>query len=103
MNEISAIDFFIYYQNNLNFKIIDIRATNVFEEYHIIDAINIPYNLLMEKHHLFMNKYQTYYIICKNGTKSYHATKYLMRLGYNVVNVIGGIDHWIGSVVTNYA
>ena len=40
---------------------------------------------------------------CKNGTKSYHATKYLMRLGYNVVNVIGGIDHWIGSVVTNYA
>lgn len=50
-----------------------------------------------------MNKYQTYYIICKNGTKSYHATKYLMRLGYNVINVIGGIDHWIGSVVTNYA
>ena len=103
MNEISPIDFFKYYQNNLNFKIIDSRSTNEFEEYHIIDAINIPYNLLMEKHHLFMNKYQTYYIICKNGTKSYHATKYLMRLGYNVVNVIGGIDHWIGSVVTNYA
>ncbi len=103
MNEISPIDFFKYYQNNLNFKIIDIRSTNEFEEYHIIDAINIPYNLLMEKHHLFMNKYQTYYIICKNGTKSDHATKYLMRLGYNVVNVIGGIDHWIGSVVTNYA
>lgn len=103
MNEISPIDFFKYHQNNLNFKIIDIRSTNEFEEYHIIDAINIPYNLLMEKHHLFMNKYQTYYIICKNGTKSYHATKYLMRLGYNVVNVIGGIDHWIGSVVTNYA
>ena len=103
MNEISPIDFFKYYQNNLNFKIIDFSATNEFEEYHIIDAINIPYNLLMEKHHLFMNKYQTYYIICKNGTKSYHATKYLMRLGYNVVNVIGGIDHWIGSVVTNYA
>ena len=103
MNEISPIDFFKYYQNNLNFKIIVIRSTNEFEEYHIIDAINIPYNLLMEKHHLFMNKYQTYYIICKNGTKSYHATKYLMRLGYNVVNVIGGIDHWIGSVVTNYA
>lgn len=103
MNEISPIDFFKYYRNNLNFKIIDIRSTNEFEEYHIIDAINIPYNLLMEKHHLFMNKYQTYYIICKNGTKSYHATKYLMRLGYNVVNVIGGIDHWIGSVVTNYA
>ena len=103
MNEISPIDFFKYYQNNLNFKIIDTRSTNEFEEYHIIDAINIPYNLLMEKHHLFMNKYQTYYIICKNGTKSYHATKYLMRLGYNVVNAIGGIDHWIGSVVTNYA
>ena len=28
MNEISPIDFFKYYQNNLNFKIIDIRSTN---------------------------------------------------------------------------
>lgn len=100
MNEISPIQFFKYYQKNLNFKIIDIRNTKDFDEYHIIDSINIPYNLLMEKHQLFMNKKITYFVICKDGEKSYHATKYLMRLGYNVVNVIGGVDHWIGNMVS---
>ena len=103
MNEISPIQFFKYYQTHLNFKTLAIRETKSFDEYHIVDAINIPYHLLMEKHQLFMNKKQIYFIICKNGDKSYHATKYLMRLGYRVINVIGGIDHWMGSVITHYA
>lgn len=101
MNEISPILFFKQYQKNFNIKVIDIRMPNEFEEYHIIDAINIPYDLLINEHHLFMNKSHTYYIICKNGDKSYHATKFLMKYGYNVVNVIGGMEHWRGNVVTN--
>ena len=103
MNEISPIKFFKYYQKNLNFKIIDIRDTREFEQYHIIDAINIPYHILREKHQLFLNKNHTYFIICKNGNNSYQATRFLSRLGYNVINVIGGIDHWMGSVITKYA
>ena len=84
MNEISPIKFFKYYQKNLNFKIIDIRDSRDFEQY---------------------NRYKkyTYFIMCKNGNNSYQATRFLSRLGYNVINVIGGIDHWMGSVITKYA
>ena len=50
MDEISPIKFFKYYQKNINFKIIDIRDTRDFELYHIVDSINIPYSILIEKH-----------------------------------------------------
>jgi len=103
MDEISPIKFFKYYQKNINFKIIDIRDTRDFELYHIVDSINIPYSILIEKHHLFLNCNHTYFIICKNGNNSYHACKFLSRLGYHVINVIGGIDHFMGAVVTKYA
>lgn len=103
MNEISPINFFKYYQNHFNMKIIDIRKTNEYEKYHIQDSTNIPYHLLLEKHNLFMNHYHTYFIICKNGNLSYQASKYLSMLGYNVVNVIGGIDNWKGMVITKFA
>ncbi len=103
MDEISPILFFKYYQKNLHFKIIDIRNTKDFELYHIEDSVNIPYQLLIEKHYLFLNTTHTYFIICKNGDKSYHACKLLCRLGYHVVNVIGGIDHFMGSVVSKFA
>ena len=66
MDEISPIKFFKYYQKNINFKIIDIRDTRDFELYHIVDSINIPYSILIEKHHLFLNCNHTYFIICKN-------------------------------------
>ena len=71
MDEISPIKFFKYYQKNINFKIIDIRDTRDFELYHIVDSINIPYSILIEKHHLFLNCNHTYFIICKNGNTSY--------------------------------
>ena len=103
MEEISPINFFKYYQTNLNFKIIDIRSVNDFNKYHIVDALNIPSNLLIQKHKLFLNYHTKYFIICKNGNISYHITKYLTKLGYNVINVIGGMDSWKGQAVSNVA
>ena len=48
----------------------------------------IPNNLdLLEK----KNKYA---IICHSGVRSLAVTQYLVSLGYNVKNVIGGIDEW---------
>lgn len=103
MIEISPINFFKQYQSNINLKIIDIRPTNEYENYHIEGSVNIPYKLLIDKHNLFLSQSHTYYIICKNGSMSYHATKALTRMGYNAVNVIGGIDNFIGPVLTKFA
>lgn len=103
MEEVSPIMFFKHYQKEINIKIIDLRDIREYEQYHIEDTINIPYSILLEKHNLFLNKHTKYYLICKNGNNSYYATKYLSRLGYHVINVIGGIDHFKGSVMTRYA
>ena len=103
MEEISPVLFVKHYQNETKIKIIDLRESREYELYHIEDTVNIPYSILLEKHHLFLNKHSKYYLICKNGNHSYQATKYLSRLGYNVINVIGGIDHFKGVVKTKYS
>ena len=76
---------------------------NVFElygaNYVIVTSLNKD-----GKHYLFLNKRNIYYIICKNGEISKKVTAFLDSHGYNVVNVIGGLDCWVGSyhLKTNY-
>jgi len=99
MNEISPINFFKYYQTKNQFKIIDLREFNEFEKYHIKNTINIPFSLIMEKHYLFLNKHNTYFLICNNGEKSKFASEYLNSLGYHVIYIIGGLKNWPGAFV----
>ena len=44
------------------------------------------------------NQNKHYYIICKNGTRSYTASTILDNLGYNVTNIVGGMSRWPGMV-----
>ena len=99
MKEISPVLFFKRYQTTIHLKIIDVRDINEFEKYHIPDAINIPVKLLYEKHYLFLNKNRQYFIICKNGTNSHPISEYLDHIGYQVTNVIGGMDRWPGIIM----
>lgn len=101
MKEISPINFFKVYQRK-KVKIIDVRDVKDFEKYHINGALNIPLSLLCDKHYLFLNRNYIYYIICKNGTLSKKATITLEQNGYNVINVIGGLDAWIGAYNISY-
>ena len=101
MKEISPINFFKIYQRK-KIKIIDVRDVKEFENYHINGSLNIPLSLLCEKHYLFLNKNYIYYIICKNGNLSKKATITLEHNGYNVINVIGGLDAWIGAYHISY-
>lgn len=101
LDEITTFDFFKYYQKNSNFRIIDVRDPNEYDNYHIHGSINIPCNLLIEKHNLFIKKDFVYFIICQNGTRSKTATFALTKLGYNVTNVINGIDKWPGLLISS--
>lgn len=97
MKEISPILFFKLYQKSNNIRIIDVRDSFQFEQYHLINSINIPADLLYDKYYLFLNMRTTYYILCKNGAISKQVTLYLENLGYKVINVIGGLDCWVES------
>ncbi len=99
MKEISTNAFFKIYQTTSNWRLIDVRESNEFNEAHIDGAMNIPFSLLVDKHFLFINKNKHYYVICKNGSTSLSATTLLDNIGYNVTNVVGGIVRWPGKVV----
>ncbi len=99
MKEISTINFYNIFQNEMNIRLIDVRDVLEYDDYHIHGAVNIPLNLLLEKHNLFINKKYHYYIICKNGTRSKTASIGLTNLGYNVTNILDGIIRWPGLFV----
>ena len=73
-----------------NAKIIDIRDNNSFKRGSIPTSINIPYNYLNLTPHKFINKENTYYIYCEQGTTSKNLCFKLIKQGYNVININGG-------------
>lgn len=77
-------------QESLN--VIDIREPFELKEIPFEGAKNIPTNILLMFHDEFLNKTDTYYIICHHGQRSYRVTELLQDMGYKVINVFGGVD-----------
>ena len=48
--------------------------------------------MLMSSPDLYINKCDTYYLICDKGTVSLSCAKILNALGYKCYSVIGGIE-----------
>ena len=73
-------------------NVIDIREPEELKELPFSGARNIPTNILVMFHEEFLNKNDTYYILCHHGQRSYRVTELLQTVGYNVINVFGGVD-----------
>lgn len=76
-------------------SIIDVRETDEFELGHVPNAENIPMQSLLSNPNQFLNKQDTYYIICQSGNRSNQVCMELIREGYTVVNIIGGTRAYI--------
>jgi len=99
MNEISTYQFFLLYQTKNNIKLIDVRESYEYDQYHIDGSQNIPLQLLLDKHHLFVNSLNHYYLICHNGAKSRIAAIFLANQGIAATSIVGGISRWPGRLV----
>ncbi|MCK9535976.1 MAG: rhodanese-like domain-containing protein [Bacilli bacterium] len=88
--------FYLYSFNNC--IIVDIRTPLEYARGHIPGSLNIPLETLIKQPMLYLNPHFTYYIICKNGTRSAQLVTKLAQQSYPVVNVIGGIDSWEGPI-----
>ena len=84
---------FLKKQDDIN--IIDIRSNSKYNDNHISNARNIPFNSLITEPNKYLNKNEIYYIYCQKGMQSLNAVMILSRQGYNVVNVVGGYETWI--------
>lgn len=68
-----------------NYIIVDVRTMEEYNERHLVDALNIPYDEISEDTVLDKNK--TILVYCKSGTRSGIAYKILKDLGYNVYDL----------------
>ena len=73
-------------------KIIDIRSALDFASDGEQNSINVPRAILMSNPELYMNKKDSYYLICDKGILSLSCAKILNALGFNCYSVAGGIE-----------
>ena len=78
-----------------NIDIIDIRSEEKYNDNHILNAYNIPYNKLINNPERYLDRDNTYYIYCQKGIKSTKVCNILHIKGFNVINIIGGYEAWV--------
>lgn len=76
--------------------ILDVREHDEWESGHIPNAKHIP---LMELPSRLaeLNPDEEIVVVCHSGGRSHHACEYLAHMGYNVVNMLGGMSVWRGD------
>lgn len=68
-----------------NYIIVDVRTKEEYDESHIKDAINIPYDEIDEK--VDLDKSKTILVYCKSGTRSKIAYDTLKEIGFEVIDL----------------
>lgn len=76
--------------------IIDVRMPQEFEQGHIEGAININFFDPEFKHQLLdLDRDKTYYLYCKNETRSYRSMKFMETNDFKHVYMLkGGYEEW---------
>lgn len=72
-----------------NYIILDVRTKEEYNESHLIEAQNIPYDEIDET--VALDKEKTIFVYCKSGVRSKKAYDTLKRLGYTVYD-LGAYD-----------
>lgn len=78
-------------------ELIDIREPYEFKSGSVKTSRNIPMGNLLENPDRFLMKDKTYYLMCQSGARSGRASKVLLRQGYDIVNVSGGMGTYVGT------
>ncbi|MCR1950905.1 MULTISPECIES: rhodanese-like domain-containing protein [unclassified Clostridium] len=77
--------------------LIDIREPYEYRTGSIKSAKNIPMGDLLNDPEKYLNKEKEYHIVCQSGGRSSTACNKLRSLGFDVVNVAGGVGSYVGS------
>jgi rhodanese-related sulfurtransferase len=77
--------------------LIDIREPYEYKTGSIKSAKNIPMGNLLSNPEKYLKKDKEYHILCQSGGRSSSACGKLTKLGFDVVNVAGGVGSYAGS------
>lgn len=78
-------------------ELIDIRESYEYNTGTLDTAKNIPMGDMLGNPEQYLDKDKTYYIMCQSGARSGQACKLLTRMGYDVINVSGGMGSYVGT------
>ncbi len=73
-------------------NLIDVREPYEYVSGSIKGAKNIPMNDLLSNPQKYLSKDQTYYIFCQSGGRSKMTVSQLLKAGFQVINVAGGMN-----------
>lgn len=80
-------------------ELIDIREPYEYKGGCLKGSKNIPMNTLLSNPDKYLEKTKTYHLMCLSGSRSSQACRYLKKMGYDVVNVKGGIGMYRGNML----
>lgn len=80
-----------------NAIIIDVRKSEYFRTGHIPMAINLPIEKI-ERGQVTLPKNKTLIVYCETGGTSVQAARLLDGMGYQVINCVGGLKDYGGSL-----
>ena len=83
-----------------DWKIVDVREVEEFENGHIPNALNVPLSSISQGEHSVLEQDQKYIIICQSGNRSKTASEQLHKAGFEVLNVKQGMGSWTGDIVS---
>ncbi len=78
-------------------ELIDIRELNEYKQEKIANSKNIPMQKILKNPDEYLDKNKLYYILCQSGMRSAFTVLELKKLGYNVINVSGGLNNYNGK------
>ncbi|WP_373233476.1 rhodanese-like domain-containing protein [Cohnella sp.] len=78
-------------------NIIDVREQDEWDSGHIPNARHLPLGSIGQRHGE-LDRSQPHIIVCRSGNRSGLACELLEELGYDVMNMPGGMSNWEGKV-----
>ena len=79
------------------FTVLDVREPDEWASGHIPGAKHIPLGELETRHGELDKKSETV-VVCRSGGRSSVACEFLSGMGYNVINMPGGMTAWQGDI-----
>ena len=93
MKEIDVLKLKSMKENNEKFILLDVREKNEIHFAIISPHVHISIGEIPKRYKEFL-KNRKIIVMCHSGVRSANVCQYLEPLGYNVYNLIGGIDAW---------
>lgn len=87
----------VKYIGKPNVVIIDLRDKNEYDSGHIPTSVNIPYEEL-EEQKKYISKNKLLILYCDRGNISLLAARDLMKDGYNIKSLYGGMRAYRGNL-----